>query len=322
MLPNSRAFDVLGIGQNALDTLIEIPRFPAPNSEVEFSSARALPGGQVATAVIACQRWGLQSGYIGRVGDDDAGELHRRELDHAGVASHLIVIPDCSSQSSFILVHQPAGERTILYRRDDRLGLLPEDIRRDWIASTRLVHVDGHNAVAGAVAARWAREAGAVVTADLDHIYPGIEGLLPALDYSITSRSFPTNWTGESDLFRALQTLHARYRHRLVCATLGSDGALAWDGSGFCYSPAYRLPVTDTTGAGDVFHAAFAYGILQTWPIQRLLDFSCAAAGLNCTMLGARGGVKSIEEIEQLHRDGVKLPSAFNREDLARGAHT
>ena len=322
MSANVPIVDVVGVGQNALDTIIELPRFPVFNSEVEFLSARPLPGGQVATAVIACQFWGLKTRYIGKVGDDAAGQLHRTELDRSGVESHLIVIPNCMSQSSYILVHRPTGERTILYNRDERLGLLSEDLRRDWIAASRLLHVDGHNAVPAALAARWARDAGAVVTADLDHIYPGIEELLHLVDYPVSSRSFPMTWTGESDLFRALKIVRARYGNRLVCATLGSDGALAWDGSRFWYSPAFRVNTADATGAGDIFHAAFAYGILQNWPIDRLLDFSCAAAGLNCTMVGARGGIKPIEEIESLRQHGARLPAAFNQAEPARAAET
>jgi sugar/nucleoside kinase (ribokinase family) len=312
MSSQTAAADVVGIGQNATDTLIELPRFPEFNSEMPFRSAHVLPGGQVATAVIACQQWGLKTRYIGKVGDDAAGELQRRELVRAGVESHLIVVPDCASQSAYILVDERTGERTILYNRDERLGLTPQDLREDWVRSARLVHVDGHNAVPGAVAGKWARESGAVVTADLDHVYPGIDELLQVVDYPVTSRSFPEQWTGEADLFQAIRKIHQRYQNRMVCATLGQDGAVAWDGLRFWYAPAYRVPAVDTTGAGDVFHGAFAYGMLQGWPMDRLLEFCSAAAGLNCTALGARGGIKSIDEIEDLRRKGEKYPEMFH----------
>jgi sugar/nucleoside kinase (ribokinase family) len=74
----------------------------------------------------------------------------------------------------------------------------------------------------------------------------------------------------------------------------------------------------DTTGAGDVFHAAFAYGILQGWPLPRLLDFSCAAAALNCTATGARGGIRPIEEIEALRQKCQRYPEAFPKQELER----
>jgi sugar/nucleoside kinase (ribokinase family) len=104
----------------------------------------------------------------------------------------------------------------------------------------------------------------------------------------------------EDNLERALQNMQIRYRCKLTAATLGTDGVLAWDGSRFHHSAAYRVPVVDTTGAGDIFHAGFIYALLQGWPLGRQLDFSCAAAAMNCMAAGARGGIQSIEAINEL----------------------
>jgi sulfofructose kinase len=104
----------------------------------------------------------------------------------------------------------------------------------------------------------------------------------------------------ESNLEQALRQMQLRYGCRLTAATLGQDGVVAWDGSRLHRSAAYRVPVADTTGAGDIFHAGFIYGLLQEWPMQRQLDFACAAAAMNCSSLGARGGIHSVEAIENL----------------------
>ena len=82
--------------------------------------------------------------------------------------------------------------------------------------------------------------------------------------------------------------------------TLGADGVIAWDGKRLHSCAAYHVPVVDTTGAGDVFHAGFIYGLLQDWPLDRQLEFACAAAALNCTCSGARGGIGNVEAIEEL----------------------
>jgi sugar/nucleoside kinase (ribokinase family) len=112
-------------------------------------------------------------------------------------------------------------------------------------------------------------------------------------------------------MLKALPLLKRRFGCRAVCATLGIDGAMAWDGHRFWYSPSYKVRVTDTTGAGDVFHAGFSYGILHGWELQRILDFSCAAAGLNCEALGARGGISGLDKIERLQRKGRRNRAAF-----------
>ena len=306
---NSREIDVVGVGLNATDTLISLPHHPELGSKVAFESAAVLPGGQVATAMIACQAWGLRARYIGKLGDDEAARIHRAEFARFGVDAQLLSAP-CASQQAFILV-DPTGERTVLWKRDPRLALRPQELRRDWIATARALLVDGHDTEAAATAARWAREAGVPVVGDLDDLYPGVDSLLPHVDYLIVSRDIPRRLAESDDLRKSLPAVHTRYRCRLTAATLGHDGVLAWDGNQFYYAPAFQVEVRDTTGAGDIFHAAFIYALLKGWPTARQLEFACAAAALNCTGLGARGSIQPVAAIERLMATGERYPSAF-----------
>ncbi len=301
----SSKIDVVGVGLNATDTFIPVAHYPERGSKVEFRSAKVLPGGQVATAMIACQQWGLRTRYVGKVGDDSAAELHRAEFARHGVEAHLFIAPGCPSQQAFILVDD-SGERTVLWKRDERLTLRPEELQQEWIVNASALHVDGHDTAAAAIAASWARAADVPVVADLDELYPGVEKLLNSVDYLITSRDIPGRLTEQSDLRKSLPALKKRFGSRLAAATLGEEGVLAWDGTSFHYAPAFRIETMDTTGAGDIFHAGFIYGLLQGWPLQRQLDFACAAAALNCTALGARGGIQSVASIEQLMATGAR----------------
>jgi sulfofructose kinase len=306
----SSKVDLVGVGLNATDTLIPVAHYPASGSKVEFRSAQVLPGGQVATAVVACQQWGLRTRYVGKVGDDGAAALHRAEFARTGVDAHLLTAPGCASHQSFILI-EDSGERTVLWKRDDRLTLRPEELNREWILNSRALHVDGRDTAAATVAAEWARAADIPVIADLDDLYPGVEALLKNVDYLITSRDIPGRLMSEPDLRRSLPALRTRFGSRLTAATLGDEGALAWDGTQFHYAPAFRVNPVDTTGAGDIFHAGFIFGLLQGWPLQRQLEFACAAAALNCTAVGARGAIQSVESIEQLITTGTRLAQAY-----------
>jgi len=297
--------DLVGVGLNAVDTLIPLPHYPALGSKVEFRSANILPGGQVASAVIACQRWGLRTRYVGKVGEDRFADIHRAEFSKAGVEAQLFTAKGCASQQAFILVDD-TGERTVLWKRDNNLTLRPEEIKQEWIVDARALHVDGHDTAAAIQASTWAKESGVPVIADLDEVYPGVQGLLGSVDYLITSRDIPGRLTGEANLRAALQALHTRYGCRLTAATLGHEGVIAWDGSQFHYAAAFRVESVDTTGAGDIFHAGFIYGLLQGWPLARQLNFACAAAALNCKTIGARGGVESVETIENLIGTGAR----------------
>jgi sulfofructose kinase len=307
---SSHKVDLVGVGLNATDTMIRLPHYPALGSKIEFRSADVLPGGQVATAVAACAQWGLRTRYVGKVGDDSAAAIHRAEFGRLGVEAHLVTAAGCASQQAVILVDD-AGERTVLWKRDNGLTLQPDELQREWISGARALHVDGHDTAAAVVAAGWARAAGIPVIADLDDLYPGVEALLGKIDYLITSRDIPGRLTGDSDLRKSLPAVRSRYGCRLTAATLGHEGVLAWDGSHFHYAAAFRVQSLDTTGAGDIFHAGFIYGLLRDWPLPRQLDFACAAAALNCTAAGARGGIQALEDIEKLIGAGPRHPAAF-----------
>src|SRR5258706_9606640 len=309
--------DIAGVGLNATDTIIRLPYFPAFNSKVEFRRSEVFPGGQVASAMVACSAWGLKARYVGKVGDDALASMQRTEMERAEVESHWIVAPHCQSQSSFIMVDERNGERTVLWKRDPRLELFASEIRREWVARSRFLHVDGHDCAGAAAAALWAREASIPVIADLDNLYPGVEALLEHVDYLISSREFPARLSGDQNLMVSLKNISSRFGSRVAAATLGEDGVLAWDGTKFHYCPAFEITAVDTTGAGDIFHAGFAYALVQGWDLARALEFSCAAAGLACTAPGARGGIATVHCIEDLIRNGHRREAVYSQEQLA-----
>ncbi len=306
--------DLVGVGLNATDTVLPLSHYPERGSKLEYRNLSILPGGQVATTVIACQHWGLATRYVGKLGDDHAAGLHREAFASAGVDTRILTAPNCASQQSLILVDD-RGERTVLWRRDEALTLRSTDLDREWIVNARALHVDGYDTEAATLATTWARAANLPVIADLDELYTGVDDLLPNVDYLIVSRDFPTRLTHQPDLETALRQMQRRYNSVLTAATLGQGGVLAFDGKNFYHTPAYLVPVVDTTGAGDIFHAGFIYGLLQNWTLERQLDFACAAAALNCTAVGARGGIQSLAAIEKFMAAGTRYPSTDHLAD-------
>lgn len=317
---SSHQVDVAGVGINATDTIIRLPRFPALDSKVELISNAVMPGGQVASAIVACQRWGLKTRYTGKIGDDAAGQLQRDEMMREGVDANWITAPGCSSQIAYILVDEISGERTVLWKRDPKIALRPEELKHEWISGSRTLLVDGHDTEAAAQAARWARAENIPVVGDFDNRYAGVEGLLEQVNFPITSRDFPERMTGQSNLLISLPLLFSKFKFHLIAATIGRLGVLAWDGTRFILCPGFRVKTTDTTGAGDIFHGAFLHGLLQGWPIEQALEFSCAAAALNCEAMGARGGIATLEQIEYLRRNGQRSEMAFADQEMEQAA--
>jgi len=294
-------FDVVGVGLNATDTLIVIPHFPAYGGKVPFEQEILSPGGQVASAMVACSRLGLRTKYIGTVGDDERGRIQIQSLRAGSVNLDDVEIrKNCPNQSAYILIDRTTGERTVFWSRGDCLRIDPDSITPEKITCARLLHIDGHDTAAVARAAEIARRNSVPVTVDVDTIYPGFDRVLPHVDYLVASSEFPSRWTGEPDPFKALELIQNRYGMPVAAMTLGAHGALARFQHAFVYSPAFVVNCVDTTGAGDVFHGAFCYAVLQTMPLPEALQFANAMAALNCTALGARGGIATLEQAQAL----------------------
>ena len=297
----SRALDVLGIGLNATDTLLLVQEFPPYAGKVAFDRELLSPGGQVASAIVACSRLGLKTKYIGTIGDDQRGEIQRQSLDGTGVdTTGLIVRVGCPNQTAYIIIDERNGERTVLWQRADCLRLQPSEIREQDITSARMLHIDGYDVEAAAYAAGLARANGVPVSLDVDTIYPGFESVLKNVDYLVASSSWPAKWTQESDPLIALALLQKEYKCKVAAMTLGDHGSLALQDGHWFYSPAYEVSCVDTTGAGDVFHGAFCYAVLAGKAMQKVLEFANAAAALNCTAIGARGHIPLRTEVESL----------------------
>jgi sulfofructose kinase len=294
-------FDVVGVGLNATDTLMIVPHFPAYAGKVPFEEEHLSPGGQVASALVACSRLGLRTKYIGAVGDDMRGQIQLESLQGTGInLDHVLVRKGCPNQTAYIIIDRSTGERTVLWRRDDCLQVHPEEITEEMISHARMLHIDGHDTPAVEQAARLARELAIPVSVDVDTIYPGFDRVLPYVDYLIASSEFPGRWTKETDPFRALERIQDEYKMRMAAMTLGAHGCLARVDGKFFYSPGFVVDCVDTTGAGDVFHGAFCYSVLEGLAVGEALEFANAMAALNCTKLGARGGLGTLSEARSL----------------------
>jgi sulfofructose kinase len=294
-------FDVVGVGLNATDTLLLVTHFPAYAGKAPIQEEILSPGGQVASALAACSSLGLRTKYIGAIGGDERGRIQRESLLAAGIdIEHVQVRENCPNQSAYIIIDRSTGERTVLWRHDECLRIDPDQIAPEQIACARLLHIDGHDTPAVAHAAAIAHQHGIPVTVDVDTIYQGFDRVLPNTDYLVASSEFPAAFTGIDDPFRALEKIQKEFKMRVAAMTLGAHGALARENGAFYYSPAFVVNCVDTTGAGDVFHGAFCYSVLQGMAMHDALEFSNAMAALNCTALGARGGIRGPAEIRAL----------------------
>ncbi len=296
--PQDKPFEVVGMGLNSVDFLTVVPQFPEFNSKMRIRQFSKQGGGQVATALVALSRWGVKTKYIGKVGGDDLGSFSLDSIRQEGVdVSSVKIEPEATNQFAVILVDGLSGERTILWDRDERLMYREGELRKEEICSGKILHLDGHDIRAAIQCARWAKEEGIPTVIDIDKVEPLTGELIQEIDFVITSSRFPTLMTGIQDRERALIQLQ-KYTPGFLCTTLGKEGAIALVDGEILFSKGFSINAVDTTGAGDVFHAGFIYGLLQNWEVEEILRFANAAAALKCRDLGGRRGIPSLDEVQ------------------------
>jgi len=301
---STREFDVVGMGLNAVDHICVIPRFPHYDEKLRMVDFKRTVGGQVASALVACSRWGLKASYIGKVGCDEMGDFSLENLKAEGLdLSHVKRVEGARNQFAIILVDATTGERTIIWKRDDGIAIEPGEVPAEAISKGRFLLLDGHDAPAAARAAGIAKEMGVGVVIDAETVKPGTEEMVRASDYVVCSGRFPEAFTGVSDLKESMAKIRAM-GPGCVVTTLGNEGAICLLDGRYTESRGFRVDCVDSTGAGDVFHGAFIYGLAEGWDMAKTLEFSNAAAALNCTAIGARGGIATLERIFDLMKTG------------------
>src|SRR5918992_3290901 len=196
-LPENKRFDAVGFGLNAVDHLIVVPEYPAFDTKIRLLEHKQSAGGQTATTMVALRRLGLKTAYAGRFGSDPEGLFGFQTLKDDDVNIDFAeVVEGARNQIAFITVEARSGERTIVWDRDDRLAYRAEKAPVEFGPIGRVLHLDAHDPPACVRLAKAAREAGTIVSADIDNVYDGLPELLPLIDIMIGSKEFPQRVSG------------------------------------------------------------------------------------------------------------------------------
>jgi sugar/nucleoside kinase (ribokinase family) len=299
---------MIALGLNSLDIVAVIPSHPVPGGKTRIERLASLPGGQSASAAVGCARLGWRTQYIGTFGEDDAARIGIESLERDKVDTSLVRrIPGATSHTSLVLVDARSGDRTVIWHRDPRLAMSAQDVPVEAVRAGRVLLVDDHEPFAATVAARAAREAGVRTVIDVEKLRPGTEELLQHIDVIIAAETLPSELTGLPDLGAALRDMARRFEPSLTCATLGPKGSLSLVDGKEVRTPAFDVHVEDTTGAGDAFRAGFIAAWLRGGSdpnVHDVLRYAHGVAALNCRGLGARDGLPSHDEVEELIRRG------------------
>ncbi len=302
---------VAGIGQCSLDNLAFIDTYPSEDMKCEVTPWLAQGGGPVATALVALSRLGVSTRFMGLVSDDSTGQIIISELVREGVdISFMVKVPGYQSQLAFILVNRENGRRTIFWSRPTFGNLKGDNISDSFFSGVDMLHLDGLMLEAAIEAATAAKLKNIPVMLDVGTLRDGTEQLLPLCDYIVCSEDFSTSYC-ENHTTTLKNLLAAGAKAATV--TLGQKGSITATADKYFHFPACKIKPVDTTGAGDVFHGGYIYGLLSGWPIEEVIKFATALAAAKCLKLGGRTGIPDIIEITEFMKKHELYQVAFNR---------
>ncbi len=291
-------YDCVGVGIIAYDHLLTVPAFPNSNSKNKVRSYAQQGGGPVPTALSLLGALGKRTALITKVGNDTAAQALEHELQQFHVDTSCWVRSDSiSTPQSFVIIDARNGDRTVLLSRPPETDLTPDELPFELIKNCKILHLDAHEA-ASLEAANVAKTHNVLVSVDIGSDRPLPAGLFEHVDIAIVSESFSRAQLEKNPLKSCEKLLHFGVKIAAVtCGYRGSYCANSWEQF---YQPAFQVKVVDTTGAGDAFHGAALFAILENFSLQQTAKFASAAAALACTKIGGKAGIPSLGDIQQL----------------------
>ncbi|MCL2059147.1 MAG: carbohydrate kinase family protein [Oscillospiraceae bacterium] len=289
-------FDVIGIESPCMDFTMNLDKLPTSNTGARLNAYTWQGGGKVSTGTIAAARLGAKCMQIGTLGDDVFGRSVYADIVRHGIdVSRMQIVPGTTTSLAVVMCDLETGGRSIMFkpgnaprvREDESLDV--EAVRDAKFFF--LAYLGGANLRA----ARIARESGAQVLMDANNLRPGLLENIGLVDYFIASEFVYKAMFPESTDYKASCAEVLKMGPHTVVFTFGPKGCVGMDGSGFFELPAYKVPVVDTLGAGDVYHGAFLAGLLRGWDAKKTADFSNAVSAIKCTRPGGRAGIPDFE---------------------------
>ena len=300
---------IVGIGACVFDTLYQLPTYPKEDTKMRASVAKTAGGGPVATGLVAAQKLGEDTAYIGILSDDNGGKFLKEDFEKYGVNTDLIEVKSgFRSFASVLWLCADTATRTCVFDKGDLPPLVLHEAQKQAIKESQILMVDGNELSAAVEAAKIARENGTRVLYDCGGLYDGVEKLLALTDIMIPSEEFALGHTGCKTAEEAAKKLYETYDPEVVVITQGKRGGLLYTGGDIIKYPIYPAKVVDSNGSGDVFHGAFAAAVVKGYDTEKCCHFASAVSALKCTGVGARESVPDFKTTKNyLKENGYEL---------------
>lgn len=290
---------ILCIGHSSWDITVPIEEFPVENTKYRFNEKYSAGGGPASNAAFLLGKWGMDTVIASTIGSDDFGTNIKKEFQAVGVnTDYLETNYDKSTSLSFILINKNNGYRTVFNVATEHPALkkLSYDFTPDIILT------DGHDYGASQNAISQYQQALTVV--DAGRVTPELLELCKYMKYIVSSKGFAETVTGlkfdfenPQSLVSVYSKLQDKYPNSNIVITLEEHGALYQMDNQIKIMPGLKVNAADTTGAGDIFHGAFVYGLANGFDMDKIITYANIAAGLSVGKIGSRLSIPSLSEV-------------------------
>jgi sugar/nucleoside kinase (ribokinase family) len=297
--------DIIGIENPVMDFNALINKMPEPGGFASLQDYSWQGGGNVGSAIVAAARLGAKCGMVGIVGDDAYGQFCIDDFKRHNIdVSHLTKDTGNATSLCMCLAESETMERSFIAKPGTRRQPNKTELDKKYISTAKYIHL-GPMGEPQVQAAIWAREMGVTVVDDAGYFNPDTDAHTDLIDIFVGSRHYYNGLFKDDNYEKNCREIQKR-GPKIVVFTLGAKGCLGIDSNDKYFTlPAFRnISVVDTTGAGDVFHGAFIFGLLQGWDIEKTSKFSSAVSAIKCTRLGGRAAIPDYKTVQNFLKTG------------------
>lgn len=290
---------ILCIGHSSWDITVPVDEYPVENTKYRYNEKYSAGGGPAANAAFVLGKWGIDTVIASTIGSDDFGTRIKKEFQDINVnTDYLETNYDKDTSFSFILINKKSGSRTVFNVATEHPAL--KKLNYDFTPD--IILTDGHDY--GASQNAISKYQNAITIIDAGRVTPELLELCKYIKYIVCSKGFAETVTNmkfdfnnPNSLVAIYNKLQDKYPNSIIVITLEEKGCLYQVGNEIKIMPGLNVQAVDTTGAGDIFHGAFTYGIANNFDMEKVVTLANIAAGLSVMKMGSRLSIPNLSEV-------------------------
>ncbi len=293
----------LCLGHASYDITFQMEGYPEENTKTRLDSTIGCGGGPASNAAYLLGKWGTDVSFAGLLGNDFYGKKIQKEFQDAGVDTSYLELSDLSNTMlAFIIANTKNGSRTILSSKDKNplaLSLCPEE-------KYDVILLDGEEEEMAKKVLERNKEALTII--DAGSARPSTISLCYCVQYVVCSHDFAEDVTHMKMNYEDINTIIPIHKvlqemfQNEVLITLEGKGTFLKQGEDYKIIPSIPVKVLDSTGAGDIFHGAFAYFLSHGVALEKTVRLANIAGALSVLKLGGRFSMPTLEEVLETER--------------------